>query len=166
MRSRKILLFHDKQPWVIKTETESFDVPIGCYGGAEVCQLVGCYILNQLSNVMRKKLVGLYRDNGLGVMKNISRPDVEWKQKQIRKIFKDCGLNITIKRNLKSVDSLDIWLNLRDNTYEPYRKPTSEPIYINKSSNHPKNIIKDLPKAIEKRLSDTSCNQGVFEAAL
>ena len=81
-------------------------------------------------------------------------------------MFKDCGLNITIKTNLTSVDFLDICLNLRDNTYQPYRKPNSKPIYINKSSNHPKNIIKDLPKAIGKRLSDTSCNQEVFEAAL
>ena len=37
---------------------------------------------------------------------------------------------------------------------------------MNKSSNHPNNIIKDLPKAIGKRLLDTSCNQEVFEAAL
>ena len=91
----------------------------------------------------------------------MSGPEIEQKRKQIIKIFKDCGLNITIKTNLTSVD-----LNLRDNTYQPYRKPNSEPIYINKSSNHPKNIIKDLPKAIGKRLSDTSCNQEVFEAAL
>ena len=75
-------------------------------------------------------------------------------------------LNITIKTNLTSVDFLDIRLNLRDNTYQPYRRPNSEPIYVNKSSNHPKNIIKDLPKAIGKRLSDTSCNQEVFEAVL
>ena len=115
---------------------------------------------------MRKELVGLYRDDGLGIMKNMSGPEIERKQKQIIKIFKDCGLNIAIKTNLKSVDFLDIRLNLRDNTYQPYRKPNSEPMYINKSSNYPKNIIKDLPKTIEKRLSDTSCNQGVFEAAL
>ena len=37
---------------------------------------------------------------------------------------------------------------------------------MNKSSNHPNNIIKDLPKAIGKRLLDTSCNHEVFEAAL
>ena len=80
--------------------------------------------------------------------------------------MKDCSLSIAIKTNLKFVDFLNICLNLRDNTYQPYRKPNSEPIYINKSSNHSKNTIKDLPKAIEKRLLDTSCNQGVFKAAL
>ena len=81
-------------------------------------------------------------------------------------IFKDCGLKITIKTNLTSVHFLDIRLNLGNSTYQPYRKPNSEPIYISKSPNHPKNIIKYLPKAIGKRLSDTSCNHEVFEAAL
>ena len=90
----------------------------------------------------------------------MSGPEIERKRKQIIKIFKDCGLNITIKTNLTSVD-----LNLRDNTYQPYRKPNSEPIYISKSLSHHKNIIKDLPKAIRKRLSDTSCNQKALEAA-
>ena len=70
-----------------------------------------------------------------------------------------------MKTNLTSVDFFDICLNLRDNNYQLYRKPNSEPIYINKSSNHPKNI-KDLPKAIGKRLLDTPCNQEVFKVAL
>ena len=146
MQLRQTLLFHDKQPWVKKTGTENLDVPMGCYDGAEVCELVGCYILNQLSTVMRKELVGLYRDDGLGIMKNMSGPEIERKQKQIIKIFKDCGLNIAIKTNLKSVDFLDIRLNLRDNTYQPYRKPNSEPIYINKSSNHIKISSKTFQK--------------------
>ena len=128
MQSRQTLLFYEKQPWVKKTETENFDVPMGCYDEAEVCELVGCYILNQLSAVMRKELVGLYRDDGLDIMKKMSGPEIEQKRKQIIKIFKDCGLNITIKTNLTSVDFLDICLNLRDNTYQPYRKPNNESI--------------------------------------
>ena len=52
-----------------KTGTENFDVPMDCYDAAEVCELVGCYILNQLSTVMRNELVGLYRDDGLDIMK-------------------------------------------------------------------------------------------------
>ena len=98
---------------------------MGCHGGAEFCELVGCYILNNLSTVMRKKLVRLYCDDGLGIMKNMSGPE--------KKIFKDCDLNISIKTNLKSMDFLHIRLYLRDNTYQTYRKPNSQPIYINKS---------------------------------
>ena len=135
MQSRQTLLFYDKQPWVKKTGIENFDGPMGFYDGAEVCELAGCYILNQLSTVMRKELIGLYRDDSLGIMKNMPGPEIV---KTKTKIFKDCGLNITIKTNLKSVDFLDIRLNHRDNTYQPYRKPNSEPIYINKSLNHPK----------------------------
>ena len=79
MHSRQTLLFHDKQPWVKKTGTgtEIFDFPMVCYEGAEVCELVGCYILNQLSTDMRKKLAGLYRGDGLGIMKKMSELEIE-----------------------------------------------------------------------------------------
>ena len=97
---------------------------------------------------MRNEFFELYGDNGLGIMKKMLEPEIERKREQIINIFKDCSLNITIKTNLTSLDLLDICLNLRDSTYQTYRKPNSEPIYINKCSNHPKNIIKDLPKAI------------------
>ena len=52
MQSRQTLLFHNKQPWVKKTGTENFDVLMGCYDGVEVCELLGCYILNQLRNLL------------------------------------------------------------------------------------------------------------------
>ena len=56
---------------------------------------------------------------------------------QIIKVFKECGLNIVIKMNLKTVDFLDVRFNLTNSTYEPYRKPNNEPVYININSNHP-----------------------------
>ena len=48
-------------------------------------------------------------------------------------------------------------------TYEPYRKPNNEPVYINIQSNHPSNIIADTPKAISKCLVNISCNKNVFD---
>ena len=60
-----------------KTGTANFDAPVGSYDRAEVCELVGCYIFNQLSTVMRKELIGLYRDASLDIMKNISGPEIE-----------------------------------------------------------------------------------------
>ena len=86
-------------------------------------------------------------------------------RRRIIKIFKDCELNITIKINLKTVNILDVRFDLVKNTYQPYRKPNNEPIYINKQSNHPPNILKELPKAISKRISDISCNENVFNNA-
>ena len=43
MPSRKTLLFSDGEPWVKKDQENDFDVPMGCYDGAEVCKLVGTY---------------------------------------------------------------------------------------------------------------------------
>ena len=97
---------------------------MGYYDGAEVCKLVGSYILNQPSTVVRMELLGLYRDDGLAIMKKMSGPEIERKPKQIIKTFKNYALKITIKTNLTSLDFLDIHLNLRGNTYQPYRKQT------------------------------------------
>ena len=67
-------------PWVKKERDGDFDVSIGCYDGAEVCEFVGSYISNSLSNILDKDLVGLYRDNGLAVVRNLSSPEIERKK--------------------------------------------------------------------------------------
>ena len=59
----KTLLFREKVPWVKKRDKD-FDVPMG-YDSAEVCEIVGSYILNLLSNIFDKDIAGLYRDDGL-----------------------------------------------------------------------------------------------------
>ena len=163
MQSRKTLLFHDNHLWVKKNGEEDFDVPMGCNDEAEICETTGCYILHQLGSIINKNSCGLYRDDGLGSFENLSGPQIESKCKQIIKLFKSFGLNITIKTNLTSVDFLDVRLNLKDGTYEPCSKPNSNPLYIHKNSNHPPSIIRDILKSISKRLSDISCNQEVFE---
>ena len=88
MQAKKTLLFQNGEPWVKKSETEDFDVPMGCYDGVEVYELVGSYMLIQLTHCVNKESVGLYRDDGLGVFPNISKPEIERKKKQIVKIFK------------------------------------------------------------------------------
>ena len=40
-----------------------FDVTMGSYDGAEVCELVGLYLLSKLTPQMGIKNVGLYRDD-------------------------------------------------------------------------------------------------------
>ena len=165
MQSRRTLLFNNKEPWLKKSGNEEFDVPMGCFDGAEVCELVGVYILHLLRTVMRKDNVGLYRDDGLGILRNSSGPEIERKRKQIIQIFKSCGLNITVKTNLKTVDFLDVRLDLTNNKYQPYRKPNSETVHINNHSNHSPNILKELPKAINKQITSISCNQNIFDTA-
>ena len=144
------MLFNSKEPWLKKSGNEEFGVSIGCYDGANVCELVGVFILHLLKTLMRKENVGLYRDNGQGILRNSPVHEIERKRKQIIQIFKTCGLNITVETNLKTVYFLDVRLDLIDNTYQPYRKPNSKTGYINKHSNHPPNILKELPKAINK----------------
>ena len=63
MQSRRTLLFNNKKPWLKKSGNEEFDVPVGCFEGAQVSDLVGVYILHLLKTVMRKENVGLYRDD-------------------------------------------------------------------------------------------------------
>ena len=77
MQARRTLLFNNGEPWVKKVGNEEFDVPMGCFDGAEICELVGIYNLHQLKSVMRKENVGLYRDDGLGILRNLSGPEVE-----------------------------------------------------------------------------------------
>ena len=85
--------------------------------------------MNKLSNIIDKNSVGLYRDEGLGVFDKLSGPQIE-KKKKIIKIFKDCGLSITVTTNITSVDFLDLTINLKTESDQPFRKRNNNPIYI------------------------------------
>ena len=128
MQARKTLLFLNGEPWVKKSGNQDFDVPMGCFDGAEVCELVGSYILKKLSSIINKEDIGLYRDDGLGLFRNLSGTQKERKKKQIIKLFKECNLTITIDINLNIVNYLDVQLNVKDGTYKPYRKPNNDPV--------------------------------------
>ena len=47
----------------------------GAYDGAEVCELVDTYMLSLILEKYNKKDFGLYRDDGLGVVKTKSGPE-------------------------------------------------------------------------------------------
>ena len=141
MHSRKIFLFQNSEQWVKKDGNEDFDVPMGCYNGAEICELVGSFILNQLGSIIAKNDISLYWDDGLGIFCRISKPMIERKKKLTVKTFKQCGLAITTECNLKTVNLLDITFDLQNNIYKPYHKTNDKPTYINKNSNHPPSIL-------------------------
>ena len=113
-----------------------------------VCELVGTYLLNQLKVAIAKENMGLYRDNGLGIFRNMSGPEVERKKKELVKIFKNNGLSITVKSNLKTVEFLGIHFELVKEIYQPHINPNYDPLYINKKSNHPPSILQQIPKSI------------------
>ena len=62
------------------------DVTMGAYDWAEVCELVGTFLLYKLSLKYNKSNIGLYRDDGLAIFKNISGPKSEKVKKNIQKI--------------------------------------------------------------------------------
>ena len=74
IQSRKTLLFHNQELCVKSEGDENFDVRKGCYDGVEVSELVGSYLLSKLWNIIDEESVGLYRDDGLGVLQNLSGP--------------------------------------------------------------------------------------------
>ena len=86
-------------------------------------------------------------------------------RKTITKVFKEFNLKITISANMKKIDFLDVSFNLHNGKHEPYRKPGDSPLYINTSSNHPPAIIKNIPSAVAKRLSELSSSKEVFDEA-
>ena len=46
-----------------------------------------------------------------------------------------------------------------------YSKPTTTPLYVHSKSNHPPCIIKNIPEAINKRLSEISSDEEAFNEA-
>ncbi|XP_030843218.1 cubilin [Strongylocentrotus purpuratus] len=135
---------------------------MGSFDGAEICELVGLYILSILSKDYGKDGIGLYRDDGLAVFKSISGSRADRIRKSITRTFQKLGLHITIVCNLKITNFLDITFNLSDGKYYPYRKPNDCPMYIHKLSNHPPSIIKNLPASISRRIADISCDEETF----
>ena len=55
---------------------------------------------------------------------------------------------------------------MTDGTYKPFQKPDNILQYIHTESNHPPNIIKQIPKIIETRLSNHSSNETIFLEAV
>ena len=151
--------------WIKNSENPMFDVTMGSFDGAEICEIVGLYLLDKLSVLLHKEDVGLYRDDGLAVVDNANGPKLDKLRKKIITIFKAEGLSITIETNLIETDFLDVTFNLHTNKYFPYRKPNNDPLYINIYSNHPSTTKKELPKMINKRLLELSCDKDAFDKA-
>ena len=71
-------------------------ISMNCCDGAELCELVGSFILNKLTSIVNKPDISLYRDDGLGIFYNVLKPEIERKKKAIVKVFKGLGLTFTI----------------------------------------------------------------------
>ena len=85
--SRKSLLYNNGIPWVKKEETD-FDVTMGAYDGAEICELIGIFMLSLLGTKYDSDNIGLYRDDGLRIFRNVSGPELEKIKKHTENIQK------------------------------------------------------------------------------
>ena len=148
--ARKSLLFHSNH---------------STYDGADICELVGIFMLSLLSKKYISDNKNLYCEDGLSVFRNISGQQTEKHKIITEKIFKDKGLQIIIKCNLKIVIYLDVTLNLNDSTYRPFHKPNEETTYIHVESDHLPQIIRKIPRSIKKRLSRLSSTKEIFESS-
>ena len=84
---------------------------MGRFDGAEVCKLIGLYLLNKVKALLDSGNVGLYRDDGLAVVHKANGPKVDRLRKDIISLFNDEGVSITIDTNLIETDFLDFSFN-------------------------------------------------------
>ena len=57
--ARKSLLYNEGESW-IKKQSNNFDVTMGSYDGAEVCELIGILMSNLIGNKYNPNNIGLY----------------------------------------------------------------------------------------------------------
>ena len=135
---------------------------MGSYDRAESCELVGTFLLHKIKEKHGNNF-SLYRDDSLSVTTAPPR-QVELIKKDLFTIFSKHSLRITNEANNKIVNFLNVTLNLINGKYMPYTKPNI-PLYINKKSNHPLQIIKNVPNSINNRLSEISYDEESFNKA-
>ena len=132
LHARKSLLFSKDKPWEKRNNEPLFEIIMSSYDGAEICELLGLYILSILGKIYRVQNVGLYRDDGLACLDKISGPVSDKIRKDIIRTFREnFSLKIIITTNLKIVNFLDVTFDLCTGRYQPYKKPNDTPTYIN-----------------------------------
>ena len=76
-------------------------------------------------------------DDGLAETSSSPR-QIEVINKIIKATYRKHGLEVTCEDNVsKQVDFLDITMNLDTDTFKPFKKENTVPLYIHTQSNHP-----------------------------
>jgi hypothetical protein len=164
LHAKRSLLYHQNSPWMKRNAENTFDVTMGSYDGAETCELIGLYMLSLIAPKFKDQ-VGLYRDDGIAVCKATPK-EIEKTKQEVSNVFKSNGLKITIEANKKTVNFLDVTLDLTSGNYKPYMKPNNKLLYVHRQSNHPPALLKNIPHNINKRLNNISSCKEVFDEAI
>ena len=136
----KSVLFHKNKILCKSGSNSKFNVAMVSYHGAEICDLVGLFLLNKIKSSTSLRNIDFYRDDG--IIKKSSGTHLEKIKRGIIKIFKSVGFNITIEIGVIFTNFLDISLDLMSGRYQVYTKPNTKIMYINRYSNHPPSIRK------------------------
>ncbi|XP_063692277.1 uncharacterized protein LOC134824333 [Bolinopsis microptera] len=161
--SRLSLLFCPRgETWQRKDSL--FDVTMGAPDGAEVCELVGVYLLSQIGDILPQQSHGLYRDDGLVMLTDTPGPRMERIRKDLFATFRREGLKITVSPPSTSVDFLDVTFR-SDGSFRPFRKAEKVTKYVHRQSNHPPSIIRNIPEMIADRINSISSCKEVFDDA-
>ena len=105
-----------------KNPDSNFDIAMGSFHRAEICDLVGLFLLDKITNMVEFGNICLYRDDGLGIIEQTSGTHRERLKKKIIKAFNNIDFKITIEIGSSSSNFLDVSLNLLKNYYQVYSK--------------------------------------------
>ena len=136
---------------------------MGSFDSAELCELAGFYSLNKFILLLGRSNVGLYIDDGLGIVHKTNAANLDRLRKDIISLFKDEGLSIAIDTNLIETDFLDVFFDLNTGKYFPFNKANNTTLHIHSKSNQPPSIINQLPSITNKCISNLSCHKTEFK---
>lgn len=159
----KSVLHSKGESWVRNNTKNLFDITMGGFHGAEVCELVGLLLLDRINPLFSGAHVGLYRDDGIAAIPKMTARRIDILKRELHASTKSLGLNIEIEAPLIKTEFLDVVFDLQNHKFSPYRKPNSEIRYVNAKSNHPPAVLKEIPNMIVKRLSKRSSDASEFE---
>ena len=77
---------------------EGFHVPMDCFDEAERHELVGTYIFNEVKDTFQHCPVGLYRKDGLAVVKSLFSLEIEVVKKRPLKPLKIVDSKLPLKQ--------------------------------------------------------------------
>ena len=64
------------------------------------------------------------------------------------------------------VHFFDVTFDLTDGSYKPYMRPNNKLLYVHQQSNHPPALLKNIPLNINKRLTNISSSNEVFDESI
>ena len=163
LAARVSILAYKGDIWVKKTG--EFDVTMGSPDGAEVSELVGLYLLEQLRQTMiilPKNSFGLYRDDGILAFQTASGRRQEYIRQDLKDFFAEQGFKIEISPASSFIDYLDVRLHVTGE-HEIYYKENADTKYVHIQSNHPCSVLKNFKTNTENRLSKLCSEKSTFD---